>query len=262
MNVNFLWLAKQSSKKHRETPKAGPHKAQAVAAKNLRPTTRRRNAVPSIAWMMLPSVIASLLLICSICGCVGIGHNRLADYQAEGQVVNNVYTSPRQSFRFRLPWISADATLRDEKPTPNSILVTIKDDLCREFLVSEQSGYLGTESLQSWVDAHVVKDLTRLGFEVRSQALTTRNGTAIALRYRAPAAVPCNVAANRESVASKFDADVGWYVYHRDGMFYRLIYIIGIGPGTPSLWYINREPVDEVLAQFAEGFEILYGRER
>jgi hypothetical protein len=214
--------------------------------------------------MMLPTVIASMLLICSICGCVGIGHNRLADYQAEGQVVNNVYTSPRQSFRFRLPWLSADATLRDERPTPNSILVTIKDDLCREFLVSEQSGYLGTESLQSWVDAHVVKDLTRLGFEVRSQALTTRNGTAIALRYRAPAAAPCSrtTEAAGKQVETNLDADVACYVYHRDGMFYRLIYIIGIGPGAPSLWYINREPVDEVLAQFAEGFEILDGRER
>jgi len=68
--------------------------------------------------------------------------------------------------------------------------------------------------------------------------------------------------ADGKPVVAELDADVGWYVYHRDGMFYRLIYVIGIGPEAPSLWYINREPVDEVLAQLAEGFEILQANAR
>jgi len=63
-------------------------------------------------------------------------------------------------------------------------------------------------------------------------------------------------------VVTKRDGDVGWYVYHHDGVFYRLIYVIGIGPGAPSMWYINTQPVDEVLAQFAEAFEILDVKDR
>jgi len=52
------------------------------------------------------------------------------------------------------------------------------------------------------------------------------------------------------------DANGGWHIYQHNRAFYRLIYVVGIGPGAPSLWYINREPVDEVLAQFSEEFEI------
>ena len=208
--------------------------------------------------------VIALLLILSPSGCAWIRQNRLADSRAEGRVENNIYTSPRQSFRIRLPWLSSDSTLRDERPTPNTIFVTIEDNLCREFLVSERPGFLGNESLQSWVDVHIVEDLKRLGLEVQRKPLTTRNGTAIALRYRAPAAAPCSqtTVAEGKPVVRKLDADVGWHVYHRDGVFYRLIYIVGIGPDAPSLWYINREPVDAVLAQFAEGFEILDVKER
>ena len=92
-----------------------------------------------------------------------------------------------------------------------------------------------------------------------SKPLTTRNGTVIELRYRAPAAAPCRQTkdADGKPVDAKLDADVGWYVYHRDGVFYRLIYVVAIGPGAPRLWYINRDPVEAVLGQFAEGFEIL-----
>ena len=82
------------------------------------------------------------------------------------------------------------------------------------------------------------------------------------LCYQAPAAAPCSdttAALEDKRKMSKFDADVGWYIYHRDGRFYRLLYVIGVGPGAPGVWYVNREPVDEVLANFAEGFEILHG---
>jgi hypothetical protein len=37
---------------------------------------------------------------------------------------------------------------------------------------------------------------------------------------------------------------------------------VGIGPEAPSVWYVNRESVDEALAYFAEGFEILGTKER
>lgn len=208
---------------------------------------------------MLHVTIGLGLLIFSFSGCAWINQNRLAYSRTEGRIENNIYTSPRQSFRLRIPWLSTNATLRDERPTPDTLLVTIKDDLCREFVVSERPGFLGTQSLESWVDAHIVADLKRLKFAVRSKPLMTRNGPAISLRYQAPAAAPCSRTTEVEGrkVATKLDAGIGWYIYHRDGMFYRLIYVIGTGPEAPRLWYVNREPVDEVLAYFAEGFEIL-----
>jgi hypothetical protein len=36
-----------------------------------------------------------------------------------------------------------------------------------------------------------------------------------------------------------------------------LLYVVGIGPGAPEVWFVNREPVDDMLARFAEGFEII-----
>jgi hypothetical protein len=208
---------------------------------------------------MLHVTIGLVLLIFSFSGCAWINQNRLADSRTEGRIENNIYTSPRQSFRIRLPWLSANATLLDDRPTPDSMVVTIKDDLCREFVVSERPGFLGAQSLQSWVDEHIVQDLKRLGFEVQRKALTTRNGTAIVLRYRALAAAPCTrtIEKDGKQIVTKLDADVGWYIYHRDGQFYRLIYVVGIGPGAPEVWFVNREPVDDVLARFADGFEII-----
>jgi hypothetical protein len=208
---------------------------------------------------MLHVTIGLVLLIFSFSGCAWINQNRLADSRTEGRIENNIYTSPRQSFRIRLPWLSANATLLDDRPTPDSMVVTIKDDLCREFVVSERPGFLGAQSLQSWVDEHIVQDLKRLGFEVQRKALTTRSGTAIVLRYRALAAAPCTrtIEKDGKQIVTKLDADVGWYIYHRDGQFYRLIYVVGIGPGAPEVWFVNREPVDDVLARFADGFEII-----
>jgi hypothetical protein len=177
----------------------------------------------------------------------------------QGSLEDSVYISPRATFRIRIPWLSTHATLRAETPTPDTVLVTIADDLCREFIASQRPGFLGEQSLQSWVDTHIVADLKRLNFAVQSKPLITRNGPAISLRYRAPASAPCSriTEVNGKKVVTKLDADVGWQIYHRDGRFYRLLYIVGIGPEAPRVWYVNREPVDEVLAYFADGFEIM-----
>ena len=204
-------------------------------------------------------IVTSALLVSGLAGCALLAKKPLADPAIRGSLADNVYTSPQKSFRIRMPWLSTDATIRAETATPNTVLVTIADDLCREFIVSQHPGFLGGQSLESWVDAHIAADLKRFGFEVQSKPLMTRNGLAISLRYRAPAASPCSrtVEVDGKKVVTKLDADVGWYIYHRDGLFYRLIYVIGIGPEAPRVWYVKREPVDEVLAYFAEGFEVL-----
>jgi hypothetical protein len=204
-------------------------------------------------------IVALALLVSGLPGCALLVRKPLADPAIRGSLADNVYTSPQRSFRIRMPWLSSDATIRAETATPNTVLVTIADDLCREFIVSQHPGFLGGQSLESWVDAHIVAELKRLNFAVQSKPLMTRNGLAISLRYRAPAAAPCRrtVDVDGKKVVTKLDADVGWYVYHRNGLFYRLIYVIGIGPEAPRVWYVKREPVDEVLAYFAEGFEVL-----
>jgi hypothetical protein len=204
-------------------------------------------------------ILASALLVTGVAGCALLARKPLAESIMQGRLEDSVYISPRATFRIRMPWLSTGATIRAEAATPDTVLVTIADDLCREFIVSHRPGFLGDQTLESWVDTHIVADLKRLHFAVQSKPVMTRNGLAISLRYRAPAAAPCSRTAEVEGkkVVTKLDADVGWYVYHRDGLFYRLIYVIGIGPEAPRVWYVNREPVDEVLAYFADGFEIL-----
>jgi hypothetical protein len=201
---------------------------------------------------------AALLAIGSP-GCAILAKKPSADAALQGHSKGNVYTSPGESFRIRIPWLSTNGSLRDETSAGGAVLVTIADDLCREFIISQRPGFLRTQSLESWVKAHIVEDLKRLNFEVQSKPLMTKNGLAISLRYRAPAAAPCSRPADVDGkkVVTTLDADVGWYVYHRDGLFYRLIYVVRVGPGAPAVWYVNREPVDDVLARFADGFEII-----
>lgn len=209
---------------------------------------------------IIGAVTAHALLMIGLAGCTLLDSKPLAARGAlRGNLENNIYTNPQASFRIRMPRLADNARVRDEVSADNSTTVTISDNLCREFTVSQRPGFLGTQSLESWVDEHIVADLKRLDFAVRSQALMTPNGLAIALRYRVTAAAPCDQtsAVDGKKVVGKRDAEVGWYVYHRDGRFYRLIYVVGMGPGAPEVWYLNREPVDDVLAQFAKGFEIL-----
>jgi len=208
--------------------------------------------------------VLSALLAAGLPGCALLAKKPSASSDLKGRLNDSTYTSPENSFRVRLPLLARDPSIVDEVPTRYTVLVTITDALCREFVVSQRPGYLGTESLESWVNTHIVTDLQRSDLAVKTQTLKTRNGPAIKLRYRAQAAAPCSRTATKDGkpVATKLDADVGWYIYHRDGRFYRLLYVIGVGPEAPSLWYVKREPVDDVLDRFAEGFEIIDGKEQ
>ena len=183
----------------------------------------------------------------------------LANPALQGRLKDNIYISPGQTFRIRLPWLSADASIRDEIASDNILIVTIADDLCREFIVSQSAVVLGAQSLESWVNVHIIEVLKWLNLLVQNKSLITRNGPAISLRYRAPAAAPCSRSekVDGKEVAIKRNADVGEYIYYRAGVIYRLTYVVGTGAGAPNLWYVNREPVDDVLAHFAEGFEIM-----
>lgn len=204
------------------------------------------------------SVIIFLLLL-TLPACAWIGRRTLTDPEMRGRFENNVYESPRGSFRVRVPPLTKNVKFREESPTPNTVLFSITDELCREFIVSERPGLLDGQSLESWVDLHIVKELKSLGFDVRTKTLTTRHGPAVSLRYRARGAAPCMQAtdAKGKSVGTKRDADVGWYIYNQAGAFYRLIYVIGLGSDLTNTWFIKREPLDEVLAQFADGLEIV-----
>ncbi len=177
-----------------------------------------------------------------------------------GRIVDNVYISPDNSFHLRLPTLSkAGAKISDEVPSPETLLLTLSDDLCREFIVSERPGILGDQKIESWTDQNIVQPLQTTGLKIpAAKTLKTRLGSVVVLRYLAPDAAPCGqiTVKDGKKVESKLDADVGWYVFYHSGKFYRLIYVLGIGPEVKDSWFIRRAPVDTLLEQFAEGFEI------
>jgi hypothetical protein len=158
----------------------------------------------------------------------------------------------------------ASAKIREEVLSPNAMLFSITDDLCRELIVSEHPGFLGADSPESWVNRHIVRELESLGFDVQSKPVSARHGPVNSLRYRAPAAAPCTQETITEGkrIETKCDADVGWYVFNESGMFYRLIFVIGLGPGVKESWFIQWETVYKVLAQFVDGFEIVGAKKK
>jgi hypothetical protein len=183
----------------------------------------------------------------------------------QGSIQDNVYTSPTGTFRVRLPALSSDGIeISDEMVSRNTMRLTIKDNLCREFIVSQRPGFLGTKSLAEWVEQQIVNPLKSEGFKIEPpKPVQLHLGSAISLRYKVTGGAPCVVTSvkNDKRVESKPDADVGWYVFHHEGSFYRLIYVLGLGTkkrGTGlTRFLIKREPVDEVLAEFAEGFDFV-----
>lgn len=199
-------------------------------------------------------------------GCAFLGQDISVEKgELEGRVQDNVYTSPTGKFRVRLPRLSRDGVeITDEMPSQSTLRLVIKDDLCREFIISERPGFLGTQSLGEWVDEHIVEPLRSVGFKIASsKTIETRQGAAISLRYRVPGGAPCAVAGVKDGkqVETKLDADVGWYVFYHEGAVYRLIYVLGLVKEKPgnliSQFLIKREPVEEVLAEFAEGFDFI-----
>ena len=183
----------------------------------------------------------------------------------QGRIEDNVYISPTESFRVRLPRLSNNGVeITDEMPSESTLRLVIKDDLCREFSISERPGFLGTKSLRDWVNEHIVDPLKSADFKIESsKSIETRHGAVIALRYKVPGGAPCTAAGVKDGtpVETKLDADVGWYVFFHEGTVYRLIYVLGLVDNNPgnviTRFLIKREPVDEVLAEFAEGFDIV-----
>jgi len=178
----------------------------------------------------------------------------------QGRIDGNVYISPHATFRLRLPTLSKTAPrIGDRVPSPNTLLLTLSDDLCREFIVSERPGILGDEKIESWAVRNIVQPLAASGFKLQApKTLQTRLGSVVVLRYHAPNAAPCVQTSVKDGkkIESTPDADVGWYVFYRSSKFYRLIYVLGVGPNVKESWFIRRAPVDTLLEQFAEGLEI------
>ncbi len=191
-------------------------------------------------------------------GCALLGDNIPLSSGMQGRLEGNFYTSPSGSFRVRLPKLTKAAKIADEVPSAGVLLLSISDDLCREFIVSERPGNLGVQSITDWVNENIVEDLKPLGFEIKATARQTRHGSVVSLRYRAPGAAPCSQTGAKadKTLQAKADAEVGWYVFYHAGKVYRLIYAVGVGPQMPTSWLIRREPVETILAQFAEGLEI------
>lgn len=203
-----------------------------------------------------------LAFILLLSGCASVGTLSPITYDVRGRIEGNTYTSPSGTFRVRIPELwKPGAKIHDQSPADGGLLVSFTDDLCREFVVSEYAGALGHQSLQDWVDQNIVEKLRPLGITVREiKTVQTRYGTAVSFRYMQPGAAPCGVIQIKEGkrVDTKLDAEVGMYVYHVAGRFYRLIYFLAVGaPGLGDYVFIQRGPVDDLLSRFAAGFEIL-----
>ncbi|MDH3445029.1 MAG: hypothetical protein OEN50_13970 [Deltaproteobacteria bacterium] len=213
----------------------------------------------------IATVLVSLFVM-GIYGCASLGQSiSVKTSDLRGRIEGKVYTSPTGTFRVRLPPLSSDGIeINDDMPSQSTLRLTVKDDLCREFIVSQRPGYLGTQSLAQWVDEHIVEPLNSEGFKLeKPKTIETRQGTVISLRYKVPGGAPCVSGSVKEGkpVETRFDADVGWYILHNEGAVYRLIYVLGLVTEKPGSWItqflIKRGPVDEVLAEFAEGFDII-----
>jgi hypothetical protein len=178
----------------------------------------------------------------------------------QGRIVDNVYVSPNETFRLSIPPLSKAAPrISDEVPSPGTLVLTLSDELCREFIVSERPGILGDRTIEAWVHQNIIQPLETSGIKLQKpKTLKTRLGSVVMLRYQVAGAAPCvqTTVKDGKKVESKLDADVGWYVFYHSGKFYRLIYVLGVGPDVKGSWFIRRAPVDTVLEQFAEGLEL------
>ena len=203
-------------------------------------------------------VTVSGFLLAGLAGCVLRGTQPRASSDMPGTLAGNVYSSPDGKFRIGMPWLSDNATIQAERTGPGGLVVTIADDLCRDFSVSENPGSLDGQSLESWVELHLPPNVKARKIAVEMKPVTSRNGPALFVHYRIPGGFPCTrrAALRNTQVPIQLDADTGLYVYYRNGKFYRLTYVVGTGRDAPHLWYISREPVDSVLAEFADRFEI------
>lgn len=208
----------------------------------------------------------AFILILAASGCTLLGHRPPPVENTQGRIENNVYTSPTGNFKLRLPELSGNGVkIRDEVPSPGTLLLSITDDLCREFLVSERPGNPGKLSLESWVDENIIEPLKKSGIDVKGRkVLNTQRGPAVTFWYRQPNAAPCVQTSETKGkrVQSNPDADVAWYVFYESGSFYRLIYVLGVGSGLKDAWFVKKAPADEVLARFADGFRLVTAKDK
>lgn len=207
----------------------------------------------------MPIVVVCLIL--GVSGCTLFADRPPPTYETRGRIENNVYTSPAESFKLRLPELSSTGvSIRDEVPSADTLLLSIKDDLCREFIVSERPGNPGTLSLESWVNENILDELKASGMNVEDlKTHKTKYGTAVSFRYRQPNAAPCarTVVKAGKTIQLKPDADVAWYVFYHAGSFYRLIYVLGVGEGLKEMWFVKKGPAEELLQRFADGFQLM-----
>ena len=175
--------------------------------------------------------------------------------QLHGTVSARIYTSPSGSYRVRLPHLLEQGVqITDEIPDTNVQMLSVSDDLCREFIITERPGELPNDSLRAWVDTLVIPKLRAIGAEVReTRVVGTREGPAVYVRYHHPRAASCT----RPNDTLKADADVAVYIYHIGNRFYRMLYVLGERPDLrDTVLGVLRAPADTVLSRFADGFAV------
>lgn len=212
--------------------------------------------------MTYPGFIIVLILTTLLSGC-GMA-DLFSTPELRGEVRGDVYVGPEGRFRVRIPPLrEPKGQVSEGSPAAGVLEVFFEDNLCRRFMVSEQLDVMKDMPLMQWVNDRVVGEFDRLGLGVRERReISTKHGPTVFMRYTSPAASPCTkmvtIKGNKEEVYES--GEVGVYVVRGGGFIYMLTYIVGINPALGDASMPPRGPLDELLAGFAEGFEILPGK--
>ena len=208
-------------------------------------------------------------VILTLCVLVGQG---CVLYDIRGRIRNDVYTSPDGSFRAKVPpLVRPGARIEDGTPGAGGFFVSFRDDLCRVYMITEQTSTLEEQSLESWISQRVLPPLQRVNAQLREQrTVETRWGPAVFIRYREPQGGRCVtrwVSSPRDEtppVAEDMpDAEVAMYVLRSGRYVYRIVYGASEGVASNGSFFAAQIlPVEEKLDRFLEGFELLRGPEK
>lgn len=92
-------------------------------------------------------------------------------YPLQGDIKNNVYTSPSGTFRFKMPKVIPPREIRDGFPPPakGAWVVAFNYANCRGFSLSEKRGNLQGISLEEWVNKNIVAEAEKTGVSIKKK---------------------------------------------------------------------------------------------
>jgi hypothetical protein len=176
-----------------------------------------------------------------------------------GQVVEGRYLSPDSSFRFTLPSGPADNPKVTDRAAGREFVMTLTDRYCRQVIIVETRGELGSQSLAGWVSARVTTAMDpQVVLDLERRSDTTRFGPTEWLAWTSPRYAPCEevpVQEGRPGRRVRPDAEAALAVFAQPRRVYRVLYLVGRGAQGEVSNGIRRLPAARVLRELLEGFD-------